>query len=254
MPQYTSSRSHPRSVTPFRVDPRYRPTSVCTPHHNHQPARGVQSDYPNVSVDPEHTHSLKLQPGPDPVSHYWRAGTVRRRKISCTSRMEHLLLPRWRASSAAGGRAVTKHENKEKRITWNKNMMSKNTLTKPIANFTGYPRMPPQSPAFQQSRTSCCVKACAQQTRAQHPANERQHQTTHYQKNELSHPPPGIRGEGGLSGAGRGGGRQHYTTNSLRARRHERRSSYRRLTRRKRFNLKYELLTLRMKYNLTYEV
>ena len=31
----TQVQPHPRSVTPFRVDPRYRPTSVCPPHHNH---------------------------------------------------------------------------------------------------------------------------------------------------------------------------------------------------------------------------
>ena len=35
---YTNSRSHPRSVTPFRVDPRYRPTFLG-PHSTSQPHR-----------------------------------------------------------------------------------------------------------------------------------------------------------------------------------------------------------------------
>ena len=40
----TSSTSPEVSQTPFRADPRYRPTSLCPPHHNHtrrQPARGA---------------------------------------------------------------------------------------------------------------------------------------------------------------------------------------------------------------------
>ena len=34
-PHYTRVQGHQRSLTPFRADPRRRPTSVCPPHHNH---------------------------------------------------------------------------------------------------------------------------------------------------------------------------------------------------------------------------
>ena len=34
-PHYTQVQGRQRSLTPFREDPRHRPTSVCPPHHNH---------------------------------------------------------------------------------------------------------------------------------------------------------------------------------------------------------------------------
>ena len=34
-PHYTQVQGQQRYLTPFREDPKHRPTSVCPPHHNH---------------------------------------------------------------------------------------------------------------------------------------------------------------------------------------------------------------------------
>ncbi len=49
-------------------------------------------------------------------------------------------------------------------FTCSKNMRSKKTLMKPMANLTGYPRIPPQSPVFQQSSTNFTKNKTKQKT------------------------------------------------------------------------------------------